>query len=166
MFCAAIALLALVVWSMGSNVQRADGAGFVESTCDTNQNSGATTTLTYLTTAGASTTVTCLTTNAVSVDLNLYEVGSSTSSVVQYDVAFSNNGIDWYYQTPTTVVGSTTVVQQAPTLYQYKALGPATTTVNQTIATNRSKYIQVRLKGLGAQSGVYAQLVSGNSIPN
>lgn len=163
-------IVAIVLLVILSSVQasKVEGSGFVESTCDTAGNSSslvASSSLVSLPTASASSTLPCSFPTAQSIDLNLAVVASSTSSVIQYDIAYSNNDVDWYYATGYGNASSSTI-SSVPSIFFFKPNQTATTTANVTFSTNGSRYVQIRFKGTGAASMIYAQMVAKNVIPN
>lgn len=143
------------------------GGGFVTALCDTNGNSGSTTTPTYITTATASTTLTCYTASAASIDMNLYVIASSSSSGIQWEYAFSDNNKDWYYENgvnmPTNILAQNGAT---PLLHTWVPGIAGTSTRNITITPTASKYVRVEIDATGASSSVYTQFILKNIITN
>ena len=170
---AVVVILAAIVFAgshptMSSQTSTAPKAGgFVTSLCDTNNNSGATTTLVWQPTASASSTLACFSGQAESIDLNLYFVASSSSSALQFQVAFSNNNVDWYYDNGTNVSSNVLAQLGATPLMRTWTPGiTGTSTKNITITPTASKYIRVEFKTTGANAAYYAQMILKNNTNN
>ncbi len=174
MLVVAIAVLSLSVTyflsgSKPSSAPRA-GGGFVTALCDSNNNSGATTTLQILnsTASVASTTIACFTSMAEQIDLNMFLVStSSTSASLQWQVAFSNNNSDWYYEDGTNVSSNVLAQEGAtPLLHTWTPGIIGTSTKNVTIKPVASRYTRIEFHSTGATVSLYEQLILKNIIQN
>lgn len=143
------------------------GTTQVQGFVDTNNNSGATTTLTYVSSvaATASTTLAAYTQATNALSLNLFAVATSTSACLQWSYSFSNNNMDWYYQGP--VFASTTQLTPAPALYIWCPSYSGTSTKDVLLPQVASKYTRVEMHSFGgAGFNLYAQMVLNNISQN
>ncbi|MDE1944827.1 MAG: hypothetical protein KGI03_00945 [Patescibacteria group bacterium] len=170
---AALVFLVGIVWLSGHQqspqaAQPKVGAGFTEMAFDSNNDSGATTTLTYLGSGSATTTMLDrYVANGEQYDLNMFEVASSSSSCVQWYNEFSNNNQDWYQEDGTNLSSNVLSQEGAGGLLHTWCPGQsATTTKNITIKPTAEKYYRLRMKATGADSSMYAQLVVKAIIAN
>lgn len=142
------------------------------SAVDLNQsNASATTTVTYLTPGTATSTQTYdsygggvgdpnASTNAV---MLLQFAASSTSSVLNINVQYSMNGIDWYSDNLGAATSSTGINVQNS--YTWTAAGTATSSKAITIPTP-VRYSRAVIGILGAGGAVYSNIVAQKTQPN
>ncbi len=142
--------------------------GFTSTLCDNNNNSGATTTLQYLATAStASTTLTCYTDGADQIDLDLFAVASSSSSGLVWNVSYSNNNKDFYYENGTTVTSNVVSTEgPVPLTHVWSPATAATSTKDVQIKTVNAKYTRIEMHAVGAGFGLYEALIDKNIIRN
>lgn len=167
----AIVALALVLFGGVSRSVQAGGSqtlGCFDTVSNTCGNNG-TTTPTYFGVGGtqtATTSVTAFTLNATSLDIDLWAVASSSSSVIQFSVQYSDNGIDWYSQDTSSVSSSLTTHATAPMLHAWTPGTTATTSRNLTITPIASRYVKIGFQAQVASTSLYARIIPRNLIPN
>lgn len=166
---AAIAVMGFILYA-GTHTQSTTkvGGGFVVSAFDSNQDSGATTTVQYLqSNQAASTTISRYTAMAESIDLNMQYTASTTSGCLQWQYAFSNNALDWYYENGRSIVSNTAETDGAtPLLHTWCPVSNATVRKNISISPTASKYLRVEFMPTVANGSLYEQLVLKNIIQN
>ena len=126
-----------------------------------------TTTPTYLTSGSASTTCQMYVADITDVDLNWSLTGSSTSSVLQYNLKFSNDdgaNKNWYYAKAFATTGTQEVTYSSDPLLTKIELSSTDNTLINTVAEDiYAKWMIVEYATAGANSSAYLELVSRNN---
>ena len=101
-------------------------------------------------------------------------VGSSTSSVLNTNIEYSQDGIDWYQSTDTLVPGYATTsepvfdisnVPQYRLIYASSTAGLASTTISQSTTTRAvnimtpTRYVRAIFTETGAAGAVWSQFI-------
>ncbi len=155
------------------SVAPVSGGGFTSSICDNNGNSTSTTSPQTLLPQGgvASTTLTCYTAGVDQVDLHVMNNASSTTSGLQWQVSYSDNGMDWYYSRG-PVAASNLVAALAATPYLYTWTPSqlqgvtATSSIDVPILYVNAKYTRVEIHAVTGTSTDYMAMVLKNIIKN
>ena len=91
--------------------------------------------------------------------LGMQFIASSTSTVFNVNIQYSQNGIDWYQDDVNGQLATTTPVNLGLTnSYTYKATGTATTSF-MTVLKIPVRFIRAQFSVTGAAGGVWAQMV-------
>ena len=129
-----------------------------------------TTTPTYLTAGSASTTCQMHVSDITDVDLNWSITGSSTASVLQYNVKFTNDGSsatqNWYYAKAFTTSGEQEITYSSDPLMA--KIGTATSTADNVLINTEvndiyAKWMIIEYATAGGNLSAYLELVGRNN---
>lgn len=129
----------------------------------------ASTTVLYLRTSDTATSsITGFSGLSTSIDLNLMSVASTSgTSVLQYQVYFSRNRIDWFKEDCYSP-DSNVQVTHGPTacIHRWVVTGAGSQTKNVSIGTTQSKYFKIDFGVTGANASLWAVAVPNEQTPN
>ncbi len=170
----AMALVGIVLFAFARDSRDAHAGGYAI-TCTDLTGTGTTTngcvgtgtsTPVQFTTTTATTSLMVATGNANSVNLDLSAVASSTSSVVQFVVEYSYNGLDWYGEDSSSVSGNITTHSALNVVHTWTPGTTSSTKRSFNIQTHGAKYTRFGFHVYTANAQLYPQAIVQNAIVN
>lgn len=162
----ALAALCLLLGIVSMSPQNSKASGFSLSAHDTNNDSGATTTQSFLTSGNASTTFATFTPQADQIRQNWVFVASSTSSCLQWQNSYSNNNVDWYGEDNASTTNKLANEAPGPLIHVWCPAISGTSTLMTLISTAGEKYSRTQFVATGANGSVYLQEILKNTLTN